>query len=152
MASSMTIRRATANDAAELARLNALFNGSSDAPEILSSRLSDMDCPETALLGEWRGRVAGFAAVRLTRGLFYVEPHAELTELYVEDGARREGLGRALVEAVARLAWQAGAAELWVLTGVDNQPAHSLYLSCGFQPAEVALSKALGSPESRSLR
>lgn len=82
---------ATPADAAELVRLNALFNGQQEPPEQLAARLRDPQRVETPLLALVEGRVAGFAAVRVVPCVFYPEPYAELTELYVEAEFRHWG-------------------------------------------------------------
>jgi ribosomal protein S18 acetylase RimI-like enzyme len=56
-----------------------------------------------------------------------------LGRLAVLPGARREGLGRALVEdAVRALAWQ-GVSRVTLTTQVENVAARALYASCGFR-------------------
>lgn len=137
------VRIAGPGDAEALCRLNAAFNGASDPPEILALRLGDATCTERALLAEVDGRVAGFAGLRLSPGIFYAEPRAELTELYVEPEFRRRGVGRALVAEAERLARAAGATELFVLTGLDSTDAQALYRAMGFAGDELALQKAL---------
>lgn len=138
------IREATTDDAAGLARLNAAFNYTSDPPQALAARLADPRRVETALVAERDGRLVAFAGLRVVPGLFYAEPQAELTELYVEDDVRRLGIGRALVEEAARLAQQAGATGMVVRTGADNEPALRLYRASGFEPDDVSLWKTLG--------
>jgi ribosomal protein S18 acetylase RimI-like enzyme len=142
--SDIDIRIAAIADAPELARLNAQFNGSSDPPEALAARLTDPRRVETALVAERDGRLVAFAGLRVVPGLFYAEPQAELTELYVDEDVRRMGIGRALVDEAVRLARQAGATGIVVRTGGDNEPALRLYRASGFEPDDVSLWKTLG--------
>lgn len=60
----------------------------------------------------------------------------QLRDLYVVPGARRRGVGRALVEAVRAAADAAGAIRLSVQTEPDNAAALQLYRACGFAPVE----------------
>jgi GNAT superfamily N-acetyltransferase len=60
----------------------------------------------------------------------------QLRDLYVVPGARRQGIGRALVRAVRAAAEAAGAIRLSVQTEPDNAPALQLYLANGFAAVE----------------
>lgn len=139
----ITVRPAEITDAAELARLNAAFNESVEPPEAYAQRLQDLRRVETPLLAEVAGRAVGFAAVRVVPSVFYAEPRAELTELYVEPEFRRLGVARALVASAENLARQLGAHSLVVLTGDDNEPALELYQALGFELDDISLSKSL---------
>ncbi len=83
----------------------------------------------------------GFAALRLVPSLFYPEPHAEMTELYVEDACRRQGIGRELVKFVECMVVEMGAHELWLMTGLENHAAQDFYRSLGYDHQDLALSK-----------
>lgn len=139
------IRAATVDDAPELARLNTVFNGGDESPDALADRLADPTGTETALLAEADGQAVGFAGLRISPGLFYREPRAELTELYVEPEHRRQGVGRALVVRAEQIAYAAGATQLFVLTSFDNMEAQALYRDLGFLEAELAFQKELRS-------
>lgn len=143
METSVVIRQAVTGDAAELARLNEAFNGVCEAPTWLAARLADPQRVETPLVAELAGRLVGFAALRLVPCVFYPQPHAELTELYVEPAYRRRGIGRALVAYAIERAAAAGASELVLLTGPDNHVAQALYRSLGFGNDDLALHKEL---------
>jgi ribosomal protein S18 acetylase RimI-like enzyme len=54
-----------------------------------------------------------------------------LYELAVEGGFRRSGIGRALVEELARIAQERGCYGMWVLTDGDNAAALATYESSG---------------------
>lgn len=60
---------------------------------------------------------------------------AEVLTLAVRPAGRRRGIGRALVEAAADLAAQAGASVIWLEVAADNIPALALYEGCGFARA-----------------
>ena len=138
-----TVRAARAEDAPEIARLNLLFNGSDEPPERYASRLRNPGRVDTPLiaLAPGGGRAVGIANLRLLAQVFYPEPYAELTELFVEEGFRRQGVGRALVVLTEQLARQAGAEELLILTGAGNLPAQSFYHALGYQAEDIAFKK-----------
>lgn len=77
---------------------------------------------------------AGFILCRL------VLDEAEIVTLAVAPDARRQGVGRALVEAAAALLVQLGAATLFLEVSRDNPGARALYEKQGF--TQVGLRKA----------
>lgn len=143
MQSQPIIRIASAEDMDALARLNALFNGSSDSGEALAARLADPRRVETPIIAEVDGQVIGFTALRVVPCLFYSAPHAELTELFVEDAYRRRGIGKALIAYAVELAKQEGAKEMMVLTGLDNHEAQALYRTMGFEADDLDMDRPL---------
>ncbi len=139
----MKIRLADKQDMLELSRLNAAFNGGEESIAALAARFEDPRRIEWPVVAEVDGRLVGFAALRLAPGLFYPEPHAEMTELYVEDAYRRRGIGRELVQYVERLAVEMGAVELWLMTGKENLPAQDFYRALGYEQDDLVMSKEL---------
>jgi ribosomal protein S18 acetylase RimI-like enzyme len=135
--------RSDAAGLAELARLNTLFNGACDSAEQIAARLSDPRRVECALLAEVDERIIGFAGLRIVPTLFYPQPYAELTELFVEEAYRRRGAGRALVTHAESLARQAGAHQMLILTDFENHVAQALYREMGYTDHDLALSKEL---------
>ncbi len=146
MTSTIRTRIAENTDSARLAqlvRLNALFNGASDSAEQIAARLADPHRVETVILAEVDDRIIGFAALRVVPCIFFAEPYAELTELYVEESYRRRGAGRALVAHTESLARLAGARQMIILTDFYNSKAQSLYRSMGYVHYDIALTKDL---------
>ena len=139
----ISIRLATLDDAQVLARLNEAFNGIVEPADRLAQRLLDPSRIEQPILAEIAGQAVGFAALRLASCLFYDTPYAELTELYVEPAFRRQGVGRALIDTVERLAREADAKNLVLLTDFDNSAARSLYREMGFVNHDLAMQKDL---------
>jgi ribosomal protein S18 acetylase RimI-like enzyme len=135
---------ATPGDAPELARLNAAFNGVQEPPERLAARLADPKRVERPIIAEIEGRAVGFACLRLVPSLCYDPTHAELTELFVEEAYRSQGIGRALVAYAERLAQEGGATELTLLTGLENAHAQAFYRALGYADWELAMRKRLG--------
>ena len=137
----MIIRAASPAAAADLARMNAAFNGVSDSAAQIAARLVACADIETAILAELDGQVGGFACVRVVPCVLYAEPYAELTELYVEPAFRRRGLGRALIAYAEQLALVRGASDLVIMTGVGNAAAQALYRAAGYDTYAVALNR-----------
>lgn len=147
MPDKFTIRVAKIADAAALTHLNSLFNGSSEPAEVMAQRLADPRQVEIALVAESAGQVIAFAGLRLVPSLFYAEPLAELTELFVEEAYRRRGVGWALIVEAEQRAIQGGARELLILTDMDNVGAQALYHALGYEDYDLALRKTLVKPE-----
>jgi len=62
-----------------------------------------------------------------------------LYELGVDAGARRRGIGRSLVEALAALARERGCYDMWTATETDNVAARATYVRAGARAAEPQL-------------
>lgn len=137
----LNIYLATVEDAPHLARLNALFNDSLEGADKIALRMGDPRRVEMPLLAAYEGQVVGFASLRLVPCVFYPDPHAELTELYVDVAYRRRGIARALVAYAEQMAISSGATELFILTGFDNQEALALYRALGYEDYDLALHK-----------
>ena len=139
----LTIRLAKLADAPEIARLNRLFNGVDEPPENYARRLADRRRVDTPILAEINGRVIGVANLRLLTAVFHPAPYAELTELFVEESARRLGAGTALLGFAEGLARQGGAVQMLILTDFYNHAAQQLYRKCGYQHHDIVLAKKL---------
>jgi ribosomal-protein-alanine acetyltransferase len=81
-----------------------------------------------AQVGEWEGRIVAFGVMLLAPG------EAQLLNLSVVGDARRQGLGRALLDRFVDDAQSAGAEQMFLEVRVSNAPAIALYRSAGFAP------------------
>ena len=83
--------------------------------------------PRFVGLGAWRGGVL----VGVVHALFHASTWADevcyLQDLFVTEAARGSGAGSALIDAVATVSRQRGAARLYWLTHHDNTAARALY-------------------------
>lgn len=59
-----------------------------------------------------------------------------LNDIFVDDTARKRGVGKALIARSRELAQDTGANQMTLATGNDNIPSHSLYESLGFKRDE----------------
>jgi GNAT superfamily N-acetyltransferase len=135
--SSLQIRRATDADIARVAPLfdayRSFYGQPSDiarADAFLRERLVNGE--STLLLAERDGEALGFthlyplfSSVRTARLWL-------LNDLFVADGARRQGVARALLDGAAAFARDEGAAGLMLETTRDNGPARALYRAAGW--------------------
>ena len=137
----LTIRQATPEDAADLAVLLDRFDGAGATPEQVGARMEASAHVLTTYIAEVDGTMAGFACLRLVPHLQGDAPYAELTDLYVDPPFRRRGVARALMTEVERVALAAGADEIVVITGFENDGAQDTYHAQGYSRWAQAMRK-----------
>jgi ribosomal protein S18 acetylase RimI-like enzyme len=133
------VRRASPEDAAEVARLlhdfNTEFDDLSPGVGALTENRRMLDGGEmTVLLGG--AGPDGIALIRFRGSVWTGRPEAHLQELYVAPALRGRGIGRALLEATLATAREAGATFVDLATGETDTAARALYESCGFSNRE----------------
>jgi GNAT superfamily N-acetyltransferase len=83
---------------------------------------------EGLLLGAWvDGELAGFATIYWTHSSTRAGDIALMNDLFVSEGVRGQGVGRALIEACAAAARQEGKLHLEWYTATDNARAQRAY-------------------------
>ena len=137
MADALTIRPLARGDYDQWLPLwdgyNAFYGRAGEtalAPEITRttwSRFFDAYEPVHALVAEADGALLGMTHYLLHRSTTAIEPLCYLQDLFTTEAARGRGVGRALIEAVAERAREAGAARLYWQTHETNQAARTLY-------------------------
>ncbi len=88
------------------------------------------------LLAHWSGEPVGFAVFYHTYSTFRGEPGMFLEDLFVREAARGQGIGRALLARVAKIAKERGCGRLEWSTLDWNEPAIRFYFHLGAQPHE----------------
>jgi GNAT superfamily N-acetyltransferase len=92
---------------------------------------------EGRLLGAWiEDDLVGFACLYWHRSSLAAADTVLMNDLYVEEGRRGGGVGRALIEASADVTRERGIAILEWATAPDNEPAQRLYDSFGASRSE----------------
>jgi ribosomal protein S18 acetylase RimI-like enzyme len=123
----VTIRRLGQGDDAAVVAAEALFDGPAQA-EATQRFLAE---PGHHLLVAY----AGAEPVGFVSGVEVTHPDKGtemfLYELAVDEGWRRQGIGRALVDALAALGRQQGCYGMWVITDADNDAALATYTRAG---------------------
>ena len=137
----ITVRQATPDDATELARMLDLFDGMGATPEQVAARMRACQHVLTTFLGEMDGQPVGLACLRVVPHLQGDEPYAELTDIYVDEPFRRLGVARALIARVEAAARAAGASEVVIITGFDNEAARAAYRDSGYVDWALAMRK-----------
>jgi len=123
---------AAAYDAGAISALLFEFNGEGLETEALARRLVEVRGLETVFLAERDQELVGLLVLRTVPTLSDPEDWAEVTELYVRQPARRQGVGRALMQAAVEYARHRGYAEIHLLVDPENEPALAFYRATGF--------------------
>ncbi len=139
----VTVRQATPDDAAELAVLLDRFDGAGATPAQVAARMQACAPVLTTYVAEIEGTMAGFACLRLVPHLQGDAPYAELTDIYVDEPYRRRGAARALMAHIEGEAQAAGATEVVVITGMENDSAQAAYRAQGYGDWALAMRKCL---------
>lgn len=87
----------------------------------------------TVLLAKRAGSTVGFVQLYPMFSSVRTAKTWILNDLYVDTGARRQGVARALLDAAAMFAREDGAAGIALETSRDNAAARALYLAAGWQ-------------------
>ena len=133
-----TIRRATESDVDAIAplfdRYRQFYRQPPDltrAGMFLQQRLARGE--SVVLVAEIEGEAVGFAQLYPMFSSVRTSRIWVLNDLYVEPGARRRGVARALLEAAAGHTRDDGAVRIVLETGRDNAAARALYRAAGWQ-------------------
>jgi len=137
----MLLRDVHSGDAEALAQLITEFTNLSTTPAQIRQRLSRSQNVEHPIVAELAGQVVGFASLRLANYLGEDSLYAEITELFVLEPYRRQGIARALMTELEARACTAGASSFAVFTATNNDIAVALYQAMGFQEFSIALQK-----------
>ncbi|MFT4038822.1 MAG: GNAT family N-acetyltransferase [Thermomicrobiales bacterium] len=139
----ITVREATPADAPALAVLLDAFDGEGATPAQVAARMQACAHVLTTFVAEPDGQMAGFACLRLVPHLQGDAPYAELTDIFVAEAFRRRGVARALMTRVDSAAGAAGAIEVVVITGLENDGAQDAYRAQGYGEWALAMRKCL---------
>lgn len=112
---------------------NAFYGrtGPTALPETITqttwSRFFDAYEPVHAQVAEHEGKLIGLAHYLFHRSTIQIEPSCYLQDLFTDESARGMGVGRALIEAVYRVAAEAGCRRVYWHTHETNAAAMQLY-------------------------
>lgn len=130
------VRRATGDDAPELARLLTAFNAEYDAViaplQVLEERFrTTLGGPDFMALLAGTPAV-GFATFSVRPSIYYEGPVGLLEDLYVTPARRNEGIGAALVTRLMAIAREEGWGQLEIQVDEPDVDAMRFYARQGF--------------------
>ena len=138
------IRSATPDDASAAARLMAQLaehtRGRID-PGVEDRLRAMIELPQYAIFvaEDEEGQVLGLLSASQRWTLWHTGPCALIEELVVDEGARRQGIGRSLIGAALDWARGQGCSEVEVSTDHDNTDARAFYRQLGFESEALLL-------------
>jgi N-acetylglutamate synthase-like GNAT family acetyltransferase len=143
------VRPARADDAPALVRLFAQLGYSTDEPTLRAQLEQFGQRGAKALVAERADqKVVGAATIAIHPRLYTRAPSAQLTALITDSEARRSGVGRALAEAAAAHAREAGCEKLYVRTNRRRAESPPFYRSLGFHETHLTFDLPLTRTES----
>jgi GNAT superfamily N-acetyltransferase len=90
------------------------------------------------LVAEQDHRIIGHAITYRGYDVRSAQPNLVLAALYVAPEARRGGMARQIISAVARRAREQGCRRIHITTGLDNSVAHRFYAAIGAKEERTA--------------
>ena len=105
---------------------------------------TQLDSDATLLLvAEDEAGVAGYVYARLEPRSYdeLLDACVKLHDVYVDERARRRGLGEALVRETVRLAKARGAPRVVLITAVQNEAAQRMFRRLGFRATMLEMTK-----------
>lgn len=133
--SAVVIRPIVEADAPEVAAaLNATEGYNRGTPPGAEALLRTFLGPRAAgrlLVAEAGGLPVGYATLHVTYETEFAARGCYLGDLYVRPEARRQGIGRALLAAAARLVRAGGGGHLWWTALPSNAESHAFYRAVG---------------------
>jgi ribosomal protein S18 acetylase RimI-like enzyme len=137
---SLLIRRATPDDAPDVARLLHDFNTEYDdftpGIEVLTRNVREMLAAGEMIVLLAGDGPDGFAELRFRKSVWTAKLDCYLEELYVVPALRGQGIGRAILREAMDVARADGATFIELGTSEDDEAARALYESEGFTNRE----------------
>ena len=129
----IAVRLAVPSDANGLKRLNDMFNGQdANTYEGVLAGLTREDA-ETVFVARAGDDMVGFLCAQMLKSICYSVFYVEITELFVEEAFRGEGIGRALMHAAEIHFREMGIHDFQLFTGRDNFSAQQFYERMGYR-------------------
>lgn len=125
-------------------RLDASVGG--EFFEVLAQRVTEKE-GRIFIAEDDQGAAIGWAVCFVDENEIYVEPavrvHGYISELYLVEGWRGQGIGRALIAKCEAHFRELGLKRMMIGVVAKNAPARRSYLSAGFRPYSEMLVKQL---------
>ena len=140
----MNIREAVQQDAPDIIRLMRILAGEASEKIQLDVRGVEAFLAQggsSVLLAEREGHPVGLLSLSMRANLFHAGLTCTIEELVVDEEARRQGVGSALLREAINRSENAGCAEISISTTADNTQAIALYRRFGLVDEAILLEK-----------
>lgn len=144
----MIIRRAVAQDASSLLRLNVAFNGPGNVSEASIAASIRDNTQERVFVAEYDGQLIGFCCVQEFKSFCYDRNYVEITELFVDQAFRRKGVARRLVTYVEQQYFDQKIGGFQLFTGGANSTAQRFYENLGYTKSDEIMYRKRKRPKS----
>jgi GNAT superfamily N-acetyltransferase len=143
-ATPIVVRDATPADAPELPALLAEL-GYPAADDAVARRIAHCDASAAArlLVADAGGRILGLAALAFLPLLHHDADLCRITAFVVSPAARRQGVGRRLVDRIEAIARERGCERVEVNSAEHREAAHRFYGALGYARKSVRFQKIL---------
>ncbi len=134
----VTIRLARAGDAERMAVLSQQL-GYPASQEDIQRRLSQIQQDEqhAVYVAELSGRVVGWVHVHICQRVV-ADPQAEIGGLVVDEGHRRRGIGRLLIQQAEQWGREKGCWAIYLRSNVIRKDAHAFYEGMGYSNVKTS--------------
>lgn len=126
----LLVREAVKEDVPFLIELNDQFNGVRRSREEVEKDL--LNGREVIVVAVMEERVVGFACGQIYKSFCYAEHQAEITEMYIQESARSNGLAGMMIERLEGIFNHSGVKHIKILTGNKNAKAIKTYEKAGY--------------------
>lgn len=132
----VTIRPAVEKDAAELKRLNTVFNGVGNITDESIALSIRNNGQEQVFVAECDEQLVGFCCVQLFKSFCYDSNYAEITELFVDEKHRRKSIAARLMEYAESYYSDKNIGGFQLFTGGKNITAQRFYKRLGYSKTD----------------
>lgn len=139
-----TIRFATIDDAAEIARLLTVLEHPTTTAQVIARWPAWTAQGNAALVADrGNGTLAGFCQLHTTHVLHRPKPLGRVTALVVDEAERGTGIGKALMRGAEEHCRASGCGLLELTSNTRRADAHAFYERIGYERTSVRLVRAL---------
>jgi len=126
------IHKATASDADALFILNEEFNGAGCTTLERIKEMLTQNNSETVFIAKHNEKAVGFCCTQLFESMCYNADYVEITELFVDEDYRRNGIAAQLMRFVEQHFENSNVKAFQLFTGGCNQGAQCFYEKQGY--------------------
>ncbi|WP_346916735.1 GNAT family N-acetyltransferase [Clostridium sp.] len=131
------VRKAKVEDAEDLKQLNYEFN------DVIVTKDNIIDGikagEEIIVVAIVNNSPAAFACAKITKSICYNYKDAEITEVFVRENYRNQGIAKAMIKFIENVFKENNANHIGILTGTKNFAAQALYRNCGYARKEKVM-------------